>query len=448
MLWRSLSLVRAWSAAGLISLTTLGLSLAGEPTEPTPGSDAPSATVRVLDGQKSGDLTVEARGRGQSQVHLTIRNTSKRRLNVILPPGLVASSAVGQGAGAGGGIQSMGLGSADNRPGGFGKFAAAGPGVGFRSMPASETASAGVAVAAGQSAEIDLPAVCLNFGLPSPSAKDKMTLMDVDDYSRDGRVRVALRTLALLGTSQGTAQAAMWRVCNNVPFETMLENGGKVVNRHEVALAARFVEALDSASSTASIDPAYLTEARLFVTVEGAGSLQKDARRIATDLEGLRVLGLPVRVAASADLPKAGAPALHVVVSLTESKTGETSAKVSVRASLLSDQSRWTPLGQTSIRETSSVNVVTGADLARSLDHALSSSFVSIKATKKSANSTTFRVDNRLPFTLAHIVVKTGTSPGSPSVTMTGVGIGPARSGIVSVPSPTASIDRVELNGL
>ena len=128
MLWRSLSLVRAWSAAGLLSVVSAGLVHAGDPSEPVPSRDSVSETIKVLDGQKSGDLAIEARGRGQSQVHLSIRNTSKKKLNVVLPPGLVAASGVGQ-------LQSMGLGSPKNRPGGFGQFSGGDAGgVGFRSV--------------------------------------------------------------------------------------------------------------------------------------------------------------------------------------------------------------------------------------------------------------------------------------------------------------------------
>ncbi len=50
-------------------------------------------------------------------------------------------------------------------------------------------------------------------------------LMDVDDYTKDPRVRTALRSLATYGTSHGVAQAVMWNVCNDLPFQTMLEQG-------------------------------------------------------------------------------------------------------------------------------------------------------------------------------------------------------------------------------
>ncbi|MDX2035689.1 MAG: hypothetical protein SFX72_03475 [Isosphaeraceae bacterium] len=440
MLWRSLSLVRAWSAAGMMTLVGFGLAVAGDTPDPVPGREVQGETVRVLDGMKSGELTVEATGRGQSRVHLAVKNNSGKRLNVILPPGLVASTAVGQG-----GLQNMGLGAPGNNVGAFGQFRNGG-GVGFRSVDVAGPTGA-LPVAAGQTVEIDLPAVCLNFGLTPPSAKDKLTLVDVEEYSRDARVRSALRSLALLGTSQGTAQAVMWNVANNVSFEMMLQKGEKVVNRHEVALAARFVDALDAASTGAPIDAAYLTEARIFVSVVGRGALEKDARRLAADLEGLRVMGLPVRVASTTDLPKTAAPALHLILEITDSKVGKTSAKLEVRG-MLAAASNWTTLGRTTLEEAATLDVLPGADLARALDKTLAVNFVSVKPTKRTAGSTTFKVENRLPFTLAGVTLAAGNSAGAPSVTVSGVGIGPARSGTVSLPAATASVERVELNGL
>src|SRR5438270_11125535 len=129
---RHLWLVRAITASGLLTCSMLGASAAGEPQEPIPGADAQAETVKVLEAEKAGTLAVEVRGQGQDRVRVSLKNTSARRLNVVLPPGLVASSSVGQGAGggggapgggAGGGFQSMGLGAVTNRSGGFGQFA-------------------------------------------------------------------------------------------------------------------------------------------------------------------------------------------------------------------------------------------------------------------------------------------------------------------------------------
>ncbi len=456
---RHLRLVRAGSAAGLFSLMTLGTGLApgvavaGEPAEPLPVAEAQAETVKVLDAQKSGDLSIEVRGSGQSQVKLAIKNASARRLNVILPAGLVAASATGQGAagGGGGGLQSMGLGAVGNRAGGFGQFANNAPNApGLRSVGVTaDAAPASIVVPAGKSVEVELPAVCLNFGLASPTAKDRLKLVDVDDYSRDPRVRKALRSVATLGTSQGTAQAVMWHVCNNVPFATMVAQGEKVVNRHEVALASRFLEALDASGSAELVDAAYLSEARVFLTVVGGEGLDKDAHRLGREMEGLRVLGLPVRITSTKELPRATAPALHLLVDLAATRPGETAGKIVVRhAAGLGSDSEWVALGQATFRETSVASALKGVDLAHAVDHAVAAAFVAAKPARKAVGSTTMRIDNRLPFTLASVTLKAGGSAGSPPVTFGGLGIGPARSGFAALQAPTGTVDRVELNGL
>jgi hypothetical protein len=453
MLWRHLGLVRAITAAGLLSCSTLGAAAAGEPEEPIPGADAQAETVKVLDAEKAGTLAVEVRGQGQDRVRVSLKNTSGRRLNVVLPPGLVASSSVGQGppggGGGNGGFQSMGLGAATNRTGGFGQFAGANSSQpGFRSVaPADVAAKVAVTVPAGQKVDVDIPSVCLNFGLPTPTARDRFRLVDVDDYSKDVRVRKALRALATMGTSHGTAQAAMWRVCNNVPFAMMLDRGDKIINPYEVALAARFLDALDQSAD--AIDPAYLSEARLFLTVEGEGLAAKDAKRLGASLEGLRILGLPARLCSPGEAPRTSSPALHLGVRLSTSENGEIRGRVVVQAaSGLGEANDWTTLGQVGFKEPSAPAALDAASLAMTLDRAVGSAFVTAKVARRSASSTTLRIDNRLPFTVANLTVKAGSSAGAPLLTLSGLGVGPGRTGLATIPAANGSVEKVELNGL
>ncbi len=287
MLWRHLWLVRAWSAAGLLTCTTFGASALAEPEEPAPAAGDVTKTVRILEARQAGDLALDVRGHGQETVRVAIQNKSDKRLNVILPPGLVATSALGQGGrgGGGGGFQSMGLGAVGNRAGGFGQFQNGTSESGFQSIPVTvidEKPARAVTVPVGKTVELNLPSVCLNYGLPTPTPRDRFELVDVDQYSQNPRVRKALRSLATYGTSHGTAQAVMWNVCNNLPFEFMGEQTTKIMNVHEIALAARFVEGLDASGSnpTGLVDPAYLTEARIFVQIQGDGALAKEAERL------------------------------------------------------------------------------------------------------------------------------------------------------------------------
>lgn len=453
MLWRNLSLVRAWSATGLLGSALLAAGLTAsawaEPVEPAPKLDTTNETVNVLEASKTGELGLELRGAGQDRVKMTLKNTSGHRLKVVLPAGLVASSVAAQprGGAGGGGFQSMGLGSASNKAGSFGEFRSTGEKTaGFRSVGVEpKAADPSIAVPAGQSVELMLTSVCLNYGIRTPNAKDKFELLDVDDYTTDPRARKALRSLATYGTGQAVAQAVMWKVCNDVPFEVMSEQSLKVMNRYEIALAARFVEALDASSSSDLVDPAYLTEGRVFVRVTGEGGLAKEAARLSEQLAGMRVLGLPVTVLDARETQEVGTPALLLNVVLTAGQTGETKGRVGLSQA---NSGRWSPLGKTSFTDGSSPSVLDGAGLARALDHAVASAYVTIKTAKKTSGLTIFKVENRLPFTLSGLTLKAGDSAGAPSVAINALGIAPGRSALIPLEAAGASIDHVEFNGL
>ncbi|WZO97442.1 hypothetical protein EP7_004476 [Isosphaeraceae bacterium EP7] len=449
MHWRSLSPVRACSAAGLLFLTASG-AFGDEPAGPVPSAASLSESVDILKARKSGELQVEVRGQGEGQVKLSVKNLGTRRLNVVLPPGLVAASSTGQGGmpGGGGGNQSMGLGPANGVAGAFGQFRGTDEGVGFRSVAAEpKTSAAGtIVVPSGQSVDVSLPAVCLNFGLATPKAKDRLQLMDVDDYSNDPRTRKALRSLATYGSSFGVAQAVMWNVCNDLSFDSMAEKGGKLINRQEVALASRFVEAVDAASDRDLIDPAYLTEGRLFVRVRGEGAVAKDAKRLEEQLDGQRIFGLPARVLTEESTVPASSSAIYLTVQLSATAKGQTRGKVAVHAVL--GQGNASSLGTVSFSELSAPSGLDGATLAGAIDHAVAAGFVSAKPTKKIEGGTVLRIENRLPFTIASLDVKPTGSSGSPTVHFGGVGVGAGRTGTATIQASGGTVEHVELNGL
>ena len=109
---------------------------------------------------------------------------------------------------------------------------------------------------------------------------------------------------------------------------------------------------------------------------------------------------------------------------------------------------KWQTLGKTSFVEGSSAAVIDAPALAKALDHAVASQFVSAKPVRRTKGSTVLKVENRLPFTLANVMVKTGESSGAPIVTIEGLGIGPARSAAAPIQAANGVIERVELNGL
>ncbi len=250
-----------------------------------------------------------------------------------------------------------------------------------------------------------------------------------------------------MGTSHGVAQAVMWHLCNDLTFEQMAEQSGKIINLSEIALAMRFVEALDESTAPDRLATSALVESRILVQVEGQGPLARDAKRLSTQLEGLRVLGLPIKVVDGESLPPCSAPAIGLRVILTDAKVAETRGRIVV--STLGQGNSWSALGHVAFRENSSISVVDGATLAQAMDRAIAGAFVSVKPARRAVGSTTLKVENRLPFTVSNLVVRAGNSSGAPSVPFEAVGVGPSRSALLPIQAASASIvEHVELNGL
>src|SRR5262249_38081244 len=137
---------------------------------------------------------------------------------------------------------------------------------------------------------------------------------------------------------------------------------------------------------------------------------------------------------------------LFLTVSLTGTGPGSTRGKVAV--AYASTPGAWASLGQTTFTEGSSASVLDGPGLAGAVEKAVSSAFVTVKPARRSNRQTTLRMQSRRPFSLANTVVRPGESAGSASVPLKALGIGPARVGHAMIEAATATVERVELNGL
>jgi hypothetical protein len=445
MLRRAHTLVRACAAAGLVALTTIsGGARAQGPADRVPGRDAEVTTVSVLQAQADGRLAVDARGAGDSLVRLALRNQGESRLNVVLPPGLVAAAASGQGAG--GGFQSMGLGVPTRTPGAFGAFAGAGAPEGFRAMPA-EAAPRGIAIAPGETAEVTIPAVCLNFGLPTPTPKDSFRLVDVADYTTDARAQRALRSVTTLGTSQKVAQAVAWHTFNGMTFPQLAGRAGKVLNRQELALAARFSELLDREGTGTLVNADSLRQGRVFVVVAGEGRAAEVSDRLARELAAQSLLGLPVEVVAEAPSADVTAPSLLLTVTVAETAgTPEPTGRVAVGSR--SAGGEWIPVGTAPLAFDGTLSELDGARLAAAIDRGVAGTFVTARPVKRTAGATAFRLENRLPFTVAAAAVRPREDRTAAPVSLDALGLGPARATVATLPAGTAVVERITLNGL
>ncbi len=90
-----------------------------DPASPAPNPAAAEdlPTIDVLKGIRTGELSATAEGTGDGRMTLSLTNRTGRKLRVVLPPGLIASSATGQfgggmgmmGGGMGGGMEAAAM---------------------------------------------------------------------------------------------------------------------------------------------------------------------------------------------------------------------------------------------------------------------------------------------------------------------------------------------------
>ncbi|WP_406696570.1 hypothetical protein V5E97_36860 [Singulisphaera sp. Ch08] len=123
MLTNALLPWRVAMLAGGLSLLGLVLPAPSFGNEPSPerqekASDEAERPVDLLTALRQGDVSVDAEGSGDGRMTLSLTNKTKRKLRVVLPPGLIASGATGQFGGMGG--MGGGMGGMGGMGGGMG----------------------------------------------------------------------------------------------------------------------------------------------------------------------------------------------------------------------------------------------------------------------------------------------------------------------------------------
>jgi len=94
-------LIHGLSAPGIADEPAKAPTTAPAQAKATPSEEIVPA-VDLLTAVKQGDVSVKAEGIGDGRMTLSVTNKTQRKLKVVLPPGLIASSATGQFGGMGG----------------------------------------------------------------------------------------------------------------------------------------------------------------------------------------------------------------------------------------------------------------------------------------------------------------------------------------------------------
>jgi hypothetical protein len=374
-----------------------------------------------------------------------LANRTDRRLNVVIPPGLVAAATAGQG------FQSMGLGLPTRFDGRFGPAGSTRSGdAGFRSvdLDAEGVASEPIGLEPGQELELTLPSVCLNFGLPTPTPSNRFEVMPVESYTSDARAQKALKSLAVLGTSQGVAQAVVWNVFNGTSFPQMAKEARRYLNTQEISVAARFIDALDASGTHDLVDPAYFREGRILVRIGGEGAMAEHAKRLRAEVQGTSVLGLPVQVVDDVDAETSRPSSLLIDVELAGATAPGDATRTRVQLRTHDVLGGWTRMGASDVVVDAPPSQLSAGTLGDALERAITASFVTATPGRRTAGATTFRVVNRLPFTVDALTLRTSREADGPTVTIDGLGVGPGRATMVTLPTAAGFVDRASLNGL
>jgi hypothetical protein len=437
---------------------------------PATGVDAASTEkipeMNLLEAKRQGLVSTQAEGRGDGRMTVCVTNRTKRKLRVVLPPGIIAQSATGQFGGIGGmgggmggmggGIGGMGgIGGGLGRNDGImppimgmmmlsrnlmyfcgdpdswekrsptigmigGRVMRGGIGGGMRSVPTTELPSA--LLSPGQTRNLPTRLVLLTPPAPPLSMKfpekgEPLQLCDIADINENPRVQKALRRLATDAASKSIARLVMWHLTAGLDWDSLAVLSGGWANRYEMTLARDFVDHLDSLPSGET--------GRVLLEAEGkdaAGEVL--AVEVRSALRRKVVLGLIAEIGIPAR-PAGPAVALRVRMSATD-------ARVLVHVSDAA-ATNWVPMGLFTVPlsqdgKKSDVGRLTDAIAEGALDHLVR---VRLSNGVKDEDRTYYQlcVDNGSPLVLNGVAAVGVTSgPGATPRVLSGICLPPRKS--------------------
>jgi len=339
--FRNLALAAAL-LGGFLILTPFGAARAEDRNAKNKGGEI--AEISLLDAARAGDVSIDAEGIGDGRMIVAVTNHSPRKLNVVLPPGLVASGTTGQYGGIGGmGGMGNGMGGTGGTSGTAGDVGGmsggtmpasmgvmmlgrlimnlvgdkdswnlaplvsgdtgvtsgvmggtmGGTGGGFRSVP--PTGNPYATLNPGQTRSLPTRLVSLNGptldARPAlPGKGEKLQIGDFSQWNGDDRAQAAMKRLAEDKAPTSLAQLVLWKVSAGLDWPAIARLSRGWANPYEIALARQFVSNLDRLAKGDS--------GRIYLEVKGNDSLSDELGKLFTDssLLGLKVEpGVPVR---------------------------------------------------------------------------------------------------------------------------------------------------------
>jgi hypothetical protein len=217
--------LRAVLCASLMVIPAMLVAAERRTAKPAREAAAAAETVEMFEAMESKDIEVSFIPKDSSEAKVTIKNKTKKPLNVKLPdafagvPVLAQFGAAGGGrgaAGAGGqqGGQNQGMGGGMGGMGGGGMgmgMGGGGMGMGMMNIPAERVA------------QFKVVTVCLEHGKKEPRHGIPYEIKPLESLTTKPEIRELLTALGKGQVNQRVSQAAAWNLANGLTWEQLAD---------------------------------------------------------------------------------------------------------------------------------------------------------------------------------------------------------------------------------
>lgn len=262
----------------LLSWTTptTSVTAAGKRLIKKPTFDASAPEVELFDGIERDQLEARLILKSSLSGSVFIANKTDRPLTVKLPKAVVAVQVLKQGFGAGGGGGRGGGGQGGQGQGGQGQgvgggFGGGGGGGGLGlggGAGGGQTGGLGggfFTVPSQATVQATFTSVCLEHGKAEPQAKMTYKLVPLETYTTDLALQELLIAVGSGELEPGAAQAAAWRLANNMSWET---------------LSAKVIEHLGGVDDEPYFSPVQIAAAQEIASAARAKALERQKHAV------------------------------------------------------------------------------------------------------------------------------------------------------------------------
>jgi hypothetical protein len=210
--------VRHWGVGSLLALLVLATTLMaaegrGRPAKIGP-VDPDAETVEMFAAIDKGDIEVKLVQKDSKECHVSIKNNTKKPLNVKLPEAFAGVPVLGQAGAMGGAPGGTRKSSSGSSKGGGGGSQGSGGGMmggggGMMGLPPEQVA------------KLTVPTVCLDHGKREPQASMAYVIKPLESYSTKAGVRELCEMVGSGQIDQRAAQAAAWHLNSGMSWQEL-----------------------------------------------------------------------------------------------------------------------------------------------------------------------------------------------------------------------------------